>query len=136
MKNIAKTLLGSNDTKSKFCFNRKFRSNFGVSVRVATKTWNSLVVQKLLPEKSHPKHILWMCAFLKTYNTESVYATWYGVGEKCFRKWVWLFMASVGRLEIVSRKKKARNKTIIFFQLLFYFNGEINDVKFPIFFLF
>lgn len=105
MKIIANNLLGNNGKSSKFCFNRKFRSNFGVSVRVVTKTWNSLIVQKLLPEKSHPKHILWMCAFLKTYNAENVYATWYGVGEKCFRKWVWLFLASVAKLEIVSSDK-------------------------------
>lgn len=87
MKSVANKILGFNGNVSKFSFNRKFRSNFGVSLRVATKTWNSLVVQKLLPAKAHPKHILWMCAFLKTYNTENVYATWYGVGEKCFRKW-------------------------------------------------
>jgi hypothetical protein len=112
MKIHAKNLLRSNGNSSKFCFNRKFRSNFGVSLRVATKTWNSLSVQKLLPDKSHPKHILWMCAFLKTYNSESVYATWYGVGEKCFRKWVWLFLASVAELEIVSKK-------LFFFYIIF-----------------
>lgn len=91
--------------KSKEMFTRKFRSHYGVSVKVMTKTWNSLVLQNLLPSLAEPKHILWMCAFLKTYTTETLYATLYKVEEKTFRKWIWIMLGAVAKLEIVSRKK-------------------------------
>jgi hypothetical protein len=92
--------------KSKNLFIRKFRSHFGISVKVATKTWNSLQLQNLLPAKADPKHLLWMCAFLKSYSSENVYAARYKVDEKTFRKWVWTMVAAVAKLEVVSRKKK------------------------------
>lgn len=91
--------------KSKTLFIRKFRSHFGLSVKVVTKTWNTLQLQNLLPNKANPKHLLWMCAFLKSYSSENNYAARYKVDEKTFRKWVWIMLSAVSKLEVVSRKK-------------------------------
>lgn len=104
LRDIAKTVVRIGTAKSKAYFNRKFRSCFGASVLVLTIAWNTLVVQNLLPEGGHPKHLLWMCAFLKTYSSEDVYASWFKVSEKTFRKWVWLFLEAVAKIELVSRK--------------------------------
>lgn len=106
LSNLAIEVGGIKMYSSEAMFTRKFRSLFGVSVKVMAKTWNSLDVQNLLPEHAEPKHILWMCSFLKTYTTENVYVAWYKVEEKTFRKWVWLMLVATSKLEIVSSKKK------------------------------
>lgn len=104
LRDIAKTVVGIGNAKSKVYFTRKFRSCFGASLLVLTIAWNTLEVQKLLPADGHPKHLLWMCAFLKSYSSEAVYAAWFKVSEKTFRKWVWLFLEAVAKIELVSRK--------------------------------
>lgn len=110
--------LGIKIFHSKVLFLRKFRSLFGMSCKVVTKTWNSLQLQNLLPAKADPKHLLWMCAFLKSYDSENVYATRFKVDEKTFRKWVWIMLEAVSKLEVVSRKKWLFLKMFYFWILL------------------
>lgn len=124
LRDIAKTLVGIGNAKTKANFNRKFRSCFGASVLVLTIAWNTLEVQKLLPAEGHPKHLLWMCAFLKTYSSENVYAAWFKVSEKTFRKWVWLFLEAVAKIELVSSNiwLFSRIKFLLVFSMYFYYD--------------
>ena len=40
--------------------------------------------------------------FIKQYNKESTYASICGCTEKTFRKWVWIYLKVISRLDLVS----------------------------------
>jgi hypothetical protein len=80
---------------------RRFRSAFGAGIVVVVKLWNLLVDQNLLPAKPHVRHILWMLAFLKSYLPEEEYRRQYGVTEKTYRKWVWIYMEACSNIYLV-----------------------------------
>jgi len=72
---------------------RRWRALFGTSALVMSQLWNRLTQQNRLPPKGRPKHLLWMCVFLKVYRSEAVHCKLVGVrDEKTYRKWVWLFI--------------------------------------------
>jgi hypothetical protein len=57
----------------------------------------------MLPEKSEPKHLLWMLYFLKVYPREGPRCSAVGelkgaVDPKKMQKWVWLFLKRIAEL--------------------------------------
>ncbi|KAG9400879.1 hypothetical protein AC1031_009602 [Aphanomyces cochlioides] len=78
---------------------RRFTALFGVSISVATLTWEKMP----RPEGAQPWHLLWALMILKIYSSENVHATIAGADEKTFRKWCWLILDSLEELDAVSR---------------------------------
>lgn len=73
---------------------------FGVSPFVMADIWNRIDPGSTMPNGADPKHVTWMCYFLKLYNQEEVNSINVGgVDEKTFRKWVWLFIEATSFLE-------------------------------------
>jgi hypothetical protein len=50
---------------------RRFRGLFGARIEIVLKVWLMLGEGGLRPEKSKPKHLLWMLYFLKVYQREA-----------------------------------------------------------------
>ena len=76
---------------------------FGMSVLVVEKVWELLERDSLLPEDSHPKHLLWALHFMNEYPKQSpgcsaVGASAGAVSPKTNRKWVWAFIDAVANL--------------------------------------
>jgi hypothetical protein len=87
---------------------RVFKQNFGVSALVLTQCWKLLIkhsderlIQPPKPQqkKLAPKHLLWACFFLKTYNKESVNSSMAETSEKTFRHWAWTVIRLISDLE-------------------------------------
>ena len=58
---------------------------------------------RLVPDNGQPKHLLWMCYFLKCYSKQApgcsvVGGTSGAADPKTMKKWVWEFIDSVGEL--------------------------------------
>jgi hypothetical protein len=102
IKNIAKDELSISSSGNKYAWNRKFRGFFGVSPKVVARLWNTLYFQKKIPDGGMVIHLLWTMAFLKLYDTESIYLTMFAVTDKTFRKWVWKFLDSIHTIKLVS----------------------------------
>ena len=102
VKNVAKQELRHSTRLNKTSFNRRFRSWFGLSPRVTSRVWNTLELQRKVPVGGLLKHLLWTLAFLKLYETESVYSSMFCVSDRTFRKWVWEFLAKIHTIELVS----------------------------------
>ena len=88
---------------------RRFKEFFGTSVIVVEILWEMLYEDGLVPDNGQPKHLLWMCYFLKCYTKQApgcsaVGGTSGAVDPKTMQKWVWEFIDSVGELvdEVVS----------------------------------
>lgn len=78
---------------------RRFRSFFGTSPDVCSTLW-----RRLYPTMSQPgfatKHLLWALNFMKCYQTEAVASSAVAqCDEKTLRKWVWIFVESIGNLQ-------------------------------------
>jgi hypothetical protein len=83
---------------------RRIRAAYGFSPYTIQRIWSYLLRYGEIPHGGHPKHMLWMLSFLKSYNTYDVYATWYGCTQLTFRKWVWKFLHAIASItSIVSR---------------------------------
>ena len=65
-------------------FDRTWKSHFGVSVEVASKVWDLMIGEELVPKSATVRNLLWALHWLKCYPTESVGASKVGV---CDRKW-------------------------------------------------
>ena len=88
---------------------RRFRGLFGACIEIVLKVWLMLGEGGLRPEKSKPKHLLWMLYFLKVYQREAPGCSAVGgskgaIDPKTLRKWVWLFIERIAELadEVVS----------------------------------
>jgi hypothetical protein len=88
---------------------RRFKEFFGTSIIVVEILWEMLYENGLLPDNGQPKHLLWMCYFLKCYTKQALGCSVFGgtsgaVDPKTMQKWVWEFIDSVGELvdEVVS----------------------------------
>ena len=57
---------------------------------------------KMMPEKGQHKHILWMLYYLKVNNPECASSVFFSTSEKNYRKWVWLFLRAISKIEMVS----------------------------------
>jgi hypothetical protein len=80
---------------------RIFRAHFGVPPRRCARTWNLMLSKNLLPDKAQPKHLMWTFLFLFLYESENVLARMCQCDEKTLRKWTWVFITSIGCLDMV-----------------------------------
>ena len=99
---IARAMWGR-DNKKERCENtenRDFREFFGCGCVVATKIYDLLIGEDLLPIGGHLEHFLWALMFMKIYGKERNLCTLAGgVDKKTFRKWAWLFVVAIAYLE-------------------------------------
>jgi hypothetical protein len=79
---------------------RRFRSLFGISTRICVLIWTLL--SKQLGCEARPVHLHWTLFFLKHYSVEEVNAAFAGVNEKTYRKWTWLMLEELAKLNLVS----------------------------------
>jgi hypothetical protein len=79
---------------------RRFKKIFGVTAAVCAKLWILLAAH--LGRDSRPVHLLWTLFFLKHYSVEEVNSAFAQCNEKTFRKWTWLMVEELAKLELVS----------------------------------
>jgi hypothetical protein len=79
---------------------RRFKKIFGVSASVCAKLWILLAAH--LGRDSRPVHLLWTLFFLKHYSVEEVNSAFAQCNEKTYRKWTWLMVEELAKLELVS----------------------------------
>ena len=46
-----------------------------------------------------PKHLMWALLLLRSYSREEILATLAGVSEKTFRKWAWMMVEEIAKIE-------------------------------------
>jgi hypothetical protein len=78
----------------------RFCSLFGISTRICVLIWTLL--SKQLGRKARSVHLLLTLFFLKHYSVEEVNAAFAGVNEKTYRKWTWLMLEELAKLNLVS----------------------------------
>lgn len=76
---------------------RRFKSFFGVTPQVCAKLWNLFECNNL----SQPKHLLWALLFLKQNGTEHERRSILKSDEKTIRKWTWVYVELLGKLNLV-----------------------------------
>ena len=69
---------------------------------ICTLIWWMLEEERLLPDRAHPKHLLWTLYYMKTYQTENVTVVFVGCDEKTLRKWTRLMSDAIADLDVVS----------------------------------
>jgi hypothetical protein len=76
-------------------------SLIGTTYDVCSEVWNLINPSETEDlRKSHPKHLLWACLFIKCYCTEEILTRVVGgVDTKTYRKWVWLFVTAISELK-------------------------------------
>jgi hypothetical protein len=79
---------------------RRFRALFGISTRICVLLWTLL--SKQLGRQARPVHLLWTLFFLKHYSVEEVNAAFARVNEKTYRKWTWLMLEELAKLNLGS----------------------------------
>lgn len=98
---------------------RTFRSLFGTSPDVCSELWEWCQSHRLRPSHGmKPIHILWALRFLKSYDTEDVFATWAHTTRKTWRKWVWITLRIIRKL----KKKKVSSSVMPLVRYLLYEN--------------
>ena len=79
---------------------RDFREFFGCSLSVASEVWDMLQSKNLSPEDGTTSQYLWALMFMKIYGKEKNLCTLAGgVDKKTFRKWAWVFVNAIAKLE-------------------------------------
>ncbi|KAJ3117946.1 hypothetical protein HK098_006075 [Nowakowskiella sp. JEL0407] len=78
--------------------NKRFRALFGITPKICSLIWQSLVSK---PSGSKPEHLLYALLFLKLYDTEHAHHAITGSDEKTFRKWTWIFIELIADLDII-----------------------------------
>ena len=84
-------------------YERRFRAHFGCSAPEAALLWN--LIDTTVQSIEHQR-IIWLLSalfFLHCYPTMDVLATKLGKHKDTVRKWVWLFVDYLARIEVVSR---------------------------------
>lgn len=81
---------------------RYVRSVFVFSPNVVAETWNMLWNQNLIPRRSSIKHLLWYCAYCKSYMQYEMYCVVFECSLPTFHKWVWTYAGIIAQLEVVS----------------------------------
>jgi hypothetical protein len=77
----------------------RFRGLFGVSPETCSLLWNKIPQH---PEHATIVHLLYALLFLKCYAIEHLNRTITGVDEKSFRKWSWIYVNLLARINVVS----------------------------------
>lgn len=86
-------------TRSRNVAIRRYKSFFGVTPTVCSICWEKL--KPILPVGAEPKHLLWCLLFLKQYGSEHNRRTILKADEKTIRKWTWIFVDLISRLDVV-----------------------------------
>ena len=76
-----------------------FVAYFGTTPQVCMYLWAYMMRYDYIPAHGCPPYLLWALMFVKLYSTETVLAHMVGVTEKTYRKWVWLFLRAITKLE-------------------------------------
>ena len=79
---------------------RRFITFFGASNEIIFNLWNLMCDN--ISDVRNPMYLMWTMMFIKQYNKESTYASICGCTEKTFRKWVWIYLKVISRLDLVS----------------------------------
>ena len=98
---IASSILRKDISKSSPTLrDRLFRSIFGTSSVVCSVLWEYLRRYGTVERKKiKQKHLLWSLMFLKLYANEECHASLAGCDQKTFRKWIWIVLKDIQRLE-------------------------------------
>lgn len=81
---------------------RIVKAVFGCSVVIIAIAWKRIKEEGLKPTDASPVHLLYALALLKTYKTEDNYAIKFSVTRVTFRKWSWILVLALSRLDCVS----------------------------------
>lgn len=87
--------------KSVFIGYRRFKCFFGVSPEVCAIVWER--IRDITPTGGEPKHLLWSLLFLKNYDVEHVRRSIIGCDEKTIRKWTWIVIHLLARMNVVQQ---------------------------------
>lgn len=71
---------------------------FGLSPLRVAQLW-SLIIETRSAKSFAPKHLLWGLLLLRSYNREEVLAALVGVMEKTFRKWAWMVIEEISKID-------------------------------------
>lgn len=83
-----------------FFHDPRFRAMFGTHPAMCVSLWHMLSPETTMPKGARPIHLLWALMMLKLYCSESVLSSIAGgVTEKTFRKWAWIFIDGIAKLE-------------------------------------
>lgn len=102
---IANDAMLANQLGPHLCANTRawrFRGAFGCGPADVFICWSMLNVLNEGPTGGAPIHLLWTLLFLKTYDTVVNLAARCKVDKNTFTKWVNLFLARLGDLDLVS----------------------------------
>ena len=80
---------------------RKFKMTFGTTAIVCSIIWNLIEIERKLPSRSSPLHLLFALFFLRKYETEEFSTILTSCTEKTFRKWVHIYVPLIADLELV-----------------------------------
>lgn len=84
---------------------RSFVALFGIRPFMIYQLWRLIDEDQRTMEGGMiaPKHLMWALLFMRHYNTEEVLASMVGVTEKTLRKWVWIAVDRISRLQLVRK---------------------------------
>ena len=78
---------------------KQFKAFFGTTPFTCFIIWDLLNEYNLKPKNGTPCHLLWAMMLMKLYNQESVMASLADTTVKTFRKWSWLFVSAIQKLQ-------------------------------------
>ena len=82
-------------------FTRRFRARFGLDPESVLILWTMLERDgrfEIIETPLSLEHLFWALDFLKNYSNESVQADKYGVDNKTYRKWFWIYLKGIASL--------------------------------------
>ena len=78
---------------------RRCRSHIDVSFEVCSDVWKRLTLERLLPLKAQPNHILWALLQLNMYELIDCLSTKLKVDPSTCHKCIWLMIRSIESLK-------------------------------------
>ena len=81
---------------------RKWKAHFGISLRACLRVWIDIRESSTFLQR---QHLLMGLNFLQCYRTEDVACAVFKVSAKSYRKWVWIVIQSIAKLEYVKTCK-------------------------------
>ena len=97
--NMLQKLIGLEQNLAEATIWRRCRSHIGVSFEVCSDVWKRLTLERLLPLKAQPNHLLWALLRLNMYELIDCLSTNLKVDPSSCRKWIWLMIRAIESLE-------------------------------------
>ena len=97
--NMLRKLIGLERNLAEATIRRRCRSHIGVSFEVCSDVWKRLTLERLLPLKAQPNHLLWALLRLNMYESIDCLSTKLKVDPSTCRKWIWLMIRAIESLE-------------------------------------